>query len=362
MKIGLGLYRQQLTDANFRFARQAGCTHVVAHLVNYFAADDPKIASDAQEGWGRAGDDALWQEDALHDLVRRAGAQGLSIAAIENFDPAHWSDILLGGAKRGEQVEHIKELIRRVGRAGIPCIGYCFSPAGVWGWTRAHYARGGAVSVGFDADQINPSDPIPDGMVWNMRIREGQPGAFVPAADGAAMRERLQWFLERVLPVAEQAGVTLAMHPEDPPVPSLRGIARQFYQPERLARLAEFGASPANQVELCLGTVQEMNGRMETLQLLEDLLQQKRVGYIHFRNVVGKAPQYREVFVDEGDLDMARVVSLLHQYDYQGVIVPDHTPELECPATWHAGMAYALGYIRALTQAAAAGRLQTGAN
>jgi mannonate dehydratase len=73
-----------------------------------------------------------------------------------------------------------------------------------------------------------------------------------------------------------------------------------------------------------------------------------RIGYIHFRNVVGKVPQYHEVFVDEGDIDMVKIMHILKANKWEGVLIPDHTPELHCDAPWHAGMAYAIGYMRAL--------------
>jgi mannonate dehydratase len=76
-----------------------------------------------------------------------------------------------------------------------------------------------------------------------------------------------------------------------------------------------------------------------------------RIGYVHFRNVRGKVPYYEEVFVDEGDLDMIRIVKILRNVGYDGVLIPDHTPEVTCSAPWHAGMAYALGYIKAAIQA-----------
>jgi mannonate dehydratase len=77
-----------------------------------------------------------------------------------------------------------------------------------------------------------------------------------------------------------------------------------------------------------------------------------RIAYIHFRNVRGKVPSYLETFVDEGDIDMPRVIQILGAHGYDGVLIPDHTPELTCAAPWHAGMAYALGYMRALLQSA----------
>ena len=75
-----------------------------------------------------------------------------------------------------------------------------------------------------------------------------------------------------------------------------------------------------------------------------------KIGYIHFRNVVGRVPHYREAFVDEGDINMIRCLKILQKNQYQGVLIPDHTPEMSCNAPWHAGMAYALGYMKGVMQ------------
>ena len=78
------------------------------------------------------------------------------------------------------------------------------------------------------------------------------------------------------------------------------------------------------------------------------LLRRNRIGYIHFRNVKGKFPRYYESFVDEGDIDMAEIVRILRDENFKGVLIPDHTPAMACESSWHAGKAFALGYMRAL--------------
>ena len=349
MKLGLGLYRDLLTDDNFRFAGQAGCSHIVAHLTNYFAGASPNLASGGEEGWGSCAAAELWSQAELDGLVAAARRHGLEIAALENFNPAFWSDVLLDGPRRDAQLEDLKTLIRRVGKAGIPCIGYNFSIAGVWGWFKGPHGRGGAVSVGFDAAHCDLDRPIPEGMVWNMRYAgKLGPGALGPVT-GEQLWARLQSFLEALLPVAEEAGVALAAHPDDPPVERLRQTARGINQPAQYDRLLALNPSPMNQLELCLGSVQEM-----TLGSVYDVVAKhaaaRRIAYIHFRNVRGKVPDYLETFVDEGDIDMPRVVGILRQEGYDGVLIPDHTPEMTCGTPWHAGMAYALGYMRALIQ------------
>ncbi len=356
MKIGLGLYREQLTRDNFQFAQQAGASHIVAHLTNYFSGKDPKIASGDQGGWGDCSGDQLWSFEELSSLVRDVRAAGLDVAAIENFSPRFWSDVLLDGPKRAEQIEGLKQLIKNAGRAGIPCIGYNFSLAGVYGWTRGPYARGGAVSVGFgveDSGVPHPDAPIPDGMVWNMRYRPGIAGAAAISVSSSELWERLAHFLREVVPVAEEAGVVLGAHPDDPPAEELRGTARLVNRPEKYDRLMAIVDSPSNGLELCLGSLQEMPGG-DIYEHVRRFARSGRIGYIHFRNVRGKMPHYVETFVDEGDIDMAEIVRILRDENYEGVMIPDHTPAMNCGASWHAGKAFALGYMRALVQNAEA--------
>jgi mannonate dehydratase len=182
MKLGLGLYRHMLTRENFQFARQAGATHIVAHLVDYFRGgmhgkhDDQPTGTDY--GWGLAGDpNQLWTLEELQTLRRNVEAEGLVLEAIENFDPAHWHDILLDGPKRAQHIENVRTIIRRLGEAGILIMGYNFSIAGVAGRTKGNYARGNAVAVGMEG----PYDlPMTNGMVWNMVYDPDAPAGTIP--------------------------------------------------------------------------------------------------------------------------------------------------------------------------------------
>src|SRR3954468_10083250 len=145
MKLGLGLYRHMLTVDNYRFAKQVGCTHLVVHLVDYFnqSADNRPIdqPTGGAQGWGRAGDPTkLWTYEELSSIKRDINSAGLQLEAIENFDPAHWYDVLLDGPNKKQQLENLKSLIRTVGRVGIPIFGYNFSIAGVAGRIRGSFA------------------------------------------------------------------------------------------------------------------------------------------------------------------------------------------------------------------------------
>ncbi len=348
MKLGLGLYRQSLTQDNFRFARQAGATHVVVHLVDYFGGRNPSLSrGDDRRGWCVTQTQGkLWSVEELTSIRKEIESHGLVWEAVENFDPAHWHDVLLDGPKKRAQLEDLKTLIRNIGKAGIPIMGYNFSIAGVWGWTKQHVGRGQAASLVFDSKAVDLSTPMPKGMVWNMTYEPDAPAGDVPPVGSQELWERLEHFLQVIIPVAEECGVRLAAHPDDPPVEHLRGSARLVNQPEKYDRLLSLVTSPANALEYCLGSVQEMSGG-DLYESLDKHAQAGDIAYVHARNVKGKVPSYQEVFIDEGDINMGKALGILHDNNFEGVIIPDHTPEMSCQAPWHAGMAFAMGYLKA---------------
>jgi mannonate dehydratase len=340
-----------LTDDYFAFARQAGCTDVVIHLTDYFREGIRNVRNNQPTGgkydpWGFAGDPkALWTTAEIILLKERLQDAGLRLAAIENLDPAFWHDILLDGPRRSSQIEDVKTIVRRMGEAGIPVLGYNFSLAGVCGRVSGMNGRGGAVTVGMDG----PADdePIPNGMVWNMIYdRAAKPGV-LPSITHQELWRRLERFLAEVVPVAEQAGIRLAAHPDDPPMATMRQQPRLVYQPQMYQRLLDAVPSRANALELCVGTIAEMT-EGEVYEAVDTYSRQGRIAYIHLRNVTGKVPHYRETFIDDGDVDMVRILDILARNGFDGVVIPDHTPQMTCTAPWHAGMAHTLGFIAAV--------------
>jgi len=353
MKLGFGLYRHMIHPANLAFARQVGATHVVVHLVDYFKGAGSANPRQDQPtgtlaGWGYAGDpDQLWSLEELLAIKKQIEDAGLIWEAIENFDPAHWSDVLLDGPNKQRQLEGLKTIIRRVGQVGIPIIGYNFSIAGVAGRITGPFARGGAISVGMDG----PLDaPIPNGMVWNMTYDADAPKGYLPETTQDQLWQRAADFLNECLPVAEQAGVRLAAHPDDPPMPEVRRQPRLVYRPELYQKLIDINRSPSNQLECCVGTLAEMPGG-DAYAAVDQYSAQDRIAYVHLRNVRGKVPHYRETHIDEGDLDVLRVIRILKKNNFSGVIIPDHAPQLSCDAPWHAGMAFAMGFLNACLKA-----------
>jgi mannonate dehydratase len=345
MKLGLGLYRHALTPENFRFARQAGATHIVAHLTDYFRDARIPAAKDDGTGWGFATDEG-WTYDDFARLRDSIAAADLKLEALENLSPAIWHDVLLDGPKKKLQLDRVKQIVRDMGKAGIPCLGYNFSLAGVWGHSVGPYARGGAESVGYLGADGPKETPIPNGMVWNMRYDPEARDGDIGLVTSEQMWKRLENFLRELVPVAEDAGVMLAMHPDDPPMPSLRGAARLIHRPEHYQRMLDLVPSKHSGMEFCIGTLAEMPDS-DIYQVVDQYSRSGRIGYLHFRNIRGKAPHYVETFVDEGDTDMPRVLRILARNGYDGVLIPDHTPQMSCAAPWHAGMAFAMGFMRA---------------
>ncbi len=351
MKLGFGLYKHMLNGENYQFASQIGATHIVAHLTDYFNKSPRGHQEDQpvgdQLGWGFATESEVWSVEYLNSLKTDMADYGLKLEALENFSPAFWHDILLNGPLARQQMMGLQQLIRNMGEVGIPIMGYNFSLAGVAGRTQGPYARGGAISVGMEGHNDLLDQPIPKGMVWNM-VYDDHPGAGVLSKiEYSELRKRYLSFLEQLLPVAEESGVALAIHPDDPPLQTLRNQPRLGHLPRHYREIMQLSDSSFHVMELCLGTFREMVSE-DFYESIEYFAENQKIGYIHFRNVRDRVPHYKETFVDDGDIDMAKVISILEKSGFEGMLIPDHTPQLTCQAPWHAGMAYAMGYMRAL--------------
>lgn len=349
MKLGFGLYKHMLNEEHYKFAKQCGATHLVIHLVDYFSNDNDNKNNANQpigetKGWGKAGSsNEIWTLEELVTIKKEINSHGLELEAIENFDPAHWHDVLLDGPKKQEQIENLKQLIRNVGKAGIPTFGYNFSLAGVSARIQGEYARGNAVSVAMEGGN---DTPVPNGMVWNMVYDENAPKGTLARINHDELWQRLQYFLNEIIPVAEEAGVQMAAHPDDPPMPYVRDTPRLVYQPDLYQKLIDMKPSSSNNLEFCLGSIAEMT-EGDVYEATDNYSKQGKISYIHFRNIIGKVPYYKEVFVDEGDIDMVKILRILKKNNFGGVLIPDHTPQMTCDAPWYAGMAYAMGYMNA---------------
>ncbi|MBU2904069.1 mannonate dehydratase [Arenibacter algicola] len=331
MKMGLGIKSHQWSVDKLKFARQLGCESIVAWVP-------------LPEG------DGVWHRKDMENLKKQVNKYDMELTAIENFHPAHWDHIVLDEEGKEEQMENICRTIRNAGEVGIECFGYSFSACGVQGYFSEEGntdGRGNSSIKKFKTSYINNSPPANQEFWFNTIIERRSPKGFLPPVNKQEMWSRFHWFLSNALPVAEKAGVKLCAHPDDPPLPYLRGIYRPLHNVEGLRKLVNLFDSPSNCLEFCQGTISTMNN-VNVYQVIEEFASKQKIGYIHFRNTSGTLPEYSEVFIDDGYVDMTKAMGLFMKHGYNGTIIPDHTPIVSSQEPWDAGMAFALGFIRGL--------------
>lgn len=241
---------------------------------------------------------------------------------------------------RDQQIEDFKTLIRNMAEAEMEVLCYNWMPDEDWQRTGAMAKeRGGALVTEFSIDYLerNVTDATP---------------ADHPPTSAETLWENLQYFLEQVVPVAEDAGIKLALHPDDPPLPILRNQPRIIIDHEAMQRVVDLVPSPVNGLCYCQGSFAPAG-----LDVIEGI---RRLGphihFGHFRNTVGGATQFRETFHDNGAIDMPAAMRAYHEIGFTGAIRPDHAPTLagesnEHPGYEMLGRLYAAGYMKGLMQA-----------
>ena len=305
--------------------------------------------------------DARWELDDIVALRETCEARGLRLEAIENLPNRFYERAMLGRPGRDEEIENVRATIASLGRAGVPVLGFNFMPTSVWRTALVAAGRGGAVITEFDLSVAE--DPAQADRVLiarrDQRVDDAkdswQRGAHLATgahATDAEMWDHYAYFMEAVLPVAEEAGVRLVLHPDDPPVPELAGVARIFRSVEALKRAAEVVPSPAWAVQLCLGTVSEMGGEAAVLEAVEHFGPRGQIAYVHLRDVTGTVPSFQETFLGEGNFDPVRVIRTLARVGFTGFLLDDHTPALVGDSAYgHRGRAHAIGYLQGILAA-----------
>ena len=266
---------------------------------------------------------------AARRLVESHGMQLTNVAATG------WDELSLGTPDRDQKIEAWRTMLRSLGAAGIPTLGYNFKPAGNFRTESVPPGRGGASYSTFDYDVLMQHPPhYPD-----------------KAISEARMWEHLQYFLEKVIPVAEECGVRMALHPNDPPIPEpLGGAAPITATLDQFERIFALVPSHYNAMLFCQGCVAEMGEHVPTA--IRRIGSQGKIVYVHFRNIRGTPKKFQEVFIDEGDVDMVEAMRTYKEVGFEGPFMMDHTPRFAAAdATAWAGRAFAVGYMRALIQA-----------
>ena len=343
MKLGLGI--REPTEERLSYVKQLGGDGVTC-----FAGAMPGYA---ERGYATV--------DDVVALQRAIQAYDLELLVIR-LNPNATFATLFGKPERDVEIDNICKTLQAAGQAGVPTVFFNLTP---WrslqtAWPDApgipqaagddlrhgsgpgRYYRpegqGGAVLLTHsseraieDAGQAPPTSASPEGQI-----------------SAEQMWAHLTYLYERIIPVAEEAGVNVGAHPDDPPEPHYRGAEQVLHTVDGLKRLTELVPSPRNGLLFCIGTVHEMGG--DAMAAITHFLEQGKIFSAHFRNPTGTIPggRYREDFLDEGDLDMLEVMRLFHQHNYQGVLDPDHAIGIFGDERGRVGFAWELGYMKAL--------------
>ncbi|VTT85773.1 Mannonate dehydratase [Halorubrum sp. DM2] len=252
------------------------------------------------------GEEEWWTYDSLLATKNRFADHGLSLDVVEDRPPM--TKTVLGRDGRDEEIETVKRLIRNMGRVGVDV--YCWvwteNPVGVLRTTDEVPLRGDSRTTAYDHEQ---SERAPD---YPVDITE------------AELWENLEYFLDEVVPVAEEAGVKLALHPDDPPVDSVRGVPRLVSSVENVQRILDLHDSPNHGLTFCQGNYAAMDADVpETIRRFGD-----RIHFVHFRDVDGTPEEFVETWQDDGPTDMLAAMEAYREVGFDGPIRPDHVPRM----------------------------------
>ncbi len=323
----IGTQNRARSDDEYRRFAQLGVTHLCA---------DPD------------GDPHDWTLDVLERHRDRLAGLGLTLDMVQlpmssrPVEEQQSPDILTAGPDRDRQIDSICRLIERMAAAGIPAAKYNLNLIGI-PRSEDERGRGGSRNSTFR---------------WDRMDQDAAPGPAGVLSEEENW-ERIDYFLARVVPVAETSKVRLACHPHDPYTPpGYRGVTRVLGTVEGLKRLVGMHESPFHGLNFCIGTVAEMmdDPAAEMAEALRWFGSRGKIFNVHYRNIAGRKLSFMEVFPDEGDVDMVEALNVLADTGYRYMVMPDHVPSLDADPDHAVAFAYCFGYIRALLQVLAATR------
>ncbi len=280
-------------------------------------------------------------------LKARFAQYGLQITRIQNARAQNVPEIILGLPGRDEHIAEFLQYIRDLGAAGIYHATYAHQANGIWR-TGRESLRGGAIHSGFRLDKAREGARGSwGGATWEGEFTHGR------AFSEDELWDAYEYFVRQVVPVAEEAGVYIGVHPDDPPVYSLGGVPRCIFGNfDGFKRAVAMADSPNWGMSLCVGSWLEGGKAIgaDVCEAIHYFGGQKKLFHIHFRNVTAPLPEgFAETYLDDGYMDMYRVMEALHDVGYDGVVISDHLPDMV--GGYYAAEAFAIGYMRALVRA-----------
>ena len=306
-------------DEKLQLCRQMGIEHAIVKLAPELTGQLPPWD---YESFARS--KAIYEE------------QGFELAGLEG-DQMDMTRIKLGLEGREKDVELYNRMLENMGKLNVRLICYNFMYTG---WYRTHkflQERGGALVSGFSYEAAlkepdNRYAPVSESQVW----------------------ENYQWFIEQVMPVAESNRVKMAMHPDDPPISPVNGIARILTSADAVRKALSFSKSPYHGLTFCQGTYTTMNEDVESL--VYEWGTQKKIFFIHIRDVIGTPAKFRETFHDNGPTNMFRMMKAYKAIGFEGPLRSDHVPTMAGETNDSCGYEmkgslFGIGYIKGLMDA-----------
>jgi mannonate dehydratase len=303
--------------------KQAGVNHAVGGM-------------DMRRGFDVPREQLPWSYMSLMRIKTLYEDYGFSLDVLESRPPMNKIKLDLPG--KDQEIEYVIDLIQNMGKLGIPC--WCYEWMPIMNWMRTSTttpARGGALATSFDYELMKNAPLTEYGEV-----------------EEDVLWESLEAFLKIVVPVAEEAGVQLAMHPDDPPLSPIRGLPRIMSSIDNYQRLLDLYPSPVNGIGLCQGNFTLMTDDLPAA--IRHFGEQKKIFFVHFRDVRGDKYKFVETFHDEGKTDMLACMRAYRDVGFEGVCRPDHVPTMEGddntrPGYSNIGRLFAIGYLRGLQEA-----------
>ncbi len=289
--------------------------------------------------------DDNWSVDGLTRLRKNVESFGIKLDCVPlplssgYITKSEHPEIMLAkDPERDRALEDFCQMIRNCGKAGIPMVKYNLTFIGVVRTERT-VGRGGASLSAFDFSKSKQEPPlteagrITDEIYW----------------------DRISYFLKKIVPVAEEAKVKIACHPQDPGMPretGWRGVNTVLGTPDGLRKFVELQASPYHGLNFCQGTVSEMLEKPgeQIYDVIREFGRRGKIFNVHFRNIRGGFLKFEETFPDEGDVDMPQALRAYREVGYAGMIMPDHVPQILGDPQGQKAFAFCFGYIQALLQ------------